>query len=74
MYKARNGFTLHNADTASGWTIRSAEDIATALLERPDFQTVATGILWEAIEQAAADRKEYTDINDLADHITAHHI
>ena len=37
MYKARNGFTLKSAETAQGGTIKSAEDIITALLAFPYF-------------------------------------
>lgn len=74
MYKAKNGFTLLNAETPEGWRISRAEDIITALLSFPYFQTVATGIIWEAIGQAVNDRKEYTDIRDLAQYIAQNYI
>lgn len=73
-YKAKNGFTLLNADTGAGWTIRSAEDILTALLAMPAFETVASGFIWEALNQATEERKEYADINDLAQYLTENYI
>ena len=66
MYKARNGFTLQNADTPDGWTIRSAQDILTALLAFPYFQTVADDFIWEAIAMALEERKEFADIKEFA--------
>ena len=42
MYRAQNGFTLKDETTPSGWKISSVQDIITALLEFPIFQTVAT--------------------------------
>lgn len=74
MYKAQNGFTLNDATTAQGWTIRTPEDIINALLAFPHFQTVAPGLLLEALEQAAESRKEYDNINDLAEHLAAYYI
>ena len=74
MYKARNGFTLKSSETAQGWTIKSANDIMTALLAFPYFQTVATGILWEALDQATTERKEYEDIKDLAEYLAEYYI
>lgn len=74
MYKAQNGFTLNDATTAQGWTIRTPEDIINALLSFPYFQTVAPGLLLEALEQATESRKEYDNINDLAEHLAAYYI
>ena len=74
MYKARNGFTLHSSETPDGWTIRRAEDILTALLSFPIFQTADTGILWEAVGQAVETRKEYADIKDFAQYIAKNYI
>ena len=74
MYKAKNGFTLLDATTPQGWTIQTAEDIVTALLAFPAFQTVAAGFIWEAIEQATNDRKEYANITELAEHLAANYI
>ena len=73
-YRARNGFTLLDADTGKGWEIRTAQDIITALLEYPVFQTVDTGIIWDAIRQAVEIRKEYRDIKDLAEELTTNYI
>jgi len=74
VYKAKNGFTLLNADTPDGWTIRNAQDILTALLSRPIFQTVDTGILWDAVGQAVEARKEYADIKEFADFLAGNYI
>ena len=74
MYKARNGFILHNSMTPGGWRIQQAHDIVNALLVYPEFQTVAAGFIWEALEQSCGDRKEYADIEDLRQHITANYI
>lgn len=75
MYTAQNGFALRD-DTApgGGWTIRTAEDIETALYSFPHFQTVASGILWEAITQAVQDRKEYADIRDFAEYLAKYYV
>jgi len=74
MYKAKNGFTLQNAETPDGWTIRDAQDIMTALLAFPVFQTVDTGILWQALGDATEERKEYADIKDLAEYLATYYI
>lgn len=74
MYKAKNGFTLQNAETPDGWTIKDAQDIMTALLAFPVFQTVDTGILWQALGDATEERKEYADIKDLAEHLATYYI
>ena len=74
MYKAKNGLTLLSAETPDGWTIRTAQDILTALLAFPYFQTVADAFIWEALEQATTDRKEYADIKDLAQYIAENYI
>lgn len=75
MYKAKNGFTLQD-DTApgGGWTIRTAEDIETALLSFPHFQTVASGVLWEQIAQAVEARKEYANITEFAQFLAANYL
>lgn len=74
MYKARNGFILKVDTTAQGWTIRTPEDLITALLAFPVFQTVDTGIIWQALDDATENRKEYDDIQDLADFLAAWYI
>lgn len=74
MYKAKNGFTLIDATTKDGWTISNADDIMTALLSFPCFQTVYTGLLWEAVAESVNDRLVYDDIRDLADHIASNYI
>lgn len=75
MYRAKNGFILQD-DTApgGGWTIRTAEDIETALLSFPVFQTVASGILWEQIAQAVEARKEYANITEFAQFLADNYI
>ena len=73
-YKAKNGFILQDATTPGGWTITTAQDIITALLAYPYYETVATCFLWEALEQAAGDRKEYANIDDLAHYIAENYI
>ena len=74
MYKAKNGFSLDNSETPGGWTIRDAQDILTALLAYPYFQTVDTGILWEKIGQAVDARKEYADIKEFAQFLADNYI
>ena len=51
MYKAKNGLIIKDATTPDGWTIRNADDIITALLSFPYFQTVATCFIVEAMQQ-----------------------
>ena len=74
MYKARNGFILKDDTTAQGWTIRTPQDLITALLAFPVFQTVDTGIIWQALDDATENRKEYDDRQDLADFLAAWYI
>lgn len=74
MYKAKNGLIIKDATTPDGWTIRNADDIITALLSFPYFQTVATCFIVEAMQQAADSRKEYADIKDLAAYIAENYI
>ena len=74
MYKAKNGFILNDDTAPGGWTIKSAQDLETALLSFPYFQTVYTGILWEAIQQAVETRKEYADIKEFAQYIAENYI
>ena len=74
MYKAVNGFTLLDADTGQGWTIRTPQDIITALLAFPVFQTVAEGILWDAIAQAVERRKEFANIREFGEHLLENYI
>ena len=74
MYKAKNGLIIKDATTPDGWTIRNADDIITALLSFPYFQTIATCFIVEAMQQAADSRKEYADIKDLAAYIAENYI
>lgn len=74
MYKARNGFTLQDADTGRGWEIRNAEDILTALLSYPAFQSVPDAIMWRAMDQATRNRKEYANIKEFAEHLLTNYI
>ena len=73
-YKARNGFTLQDADTGRGWEIKTAEDILTALLIFPAFQTISSYYIWDAIDQATTDRKEYADIREFAEYLLMNYI
>lgn len=66
MYKAKNGFILRDNTTPGGWKTERAEDILTALLIYPAFETVADCFIWEAIDQAVQERKEYADISEFA--------
>lgn len=74
MYKARNGFTLIDDQTPDGWTIETPHDIITALLSNPEFETVATDFIFEAIAQAIEIRKDYADIGDLARELITNYI
>ena len=74
MYKAKNGFTLRDETTPGGWRITQAQDILTALLEYPVFQTVATPFIWEAIQNAIEDRREWENVRELAEYIAKHYI
>jgi len=74
MYKAKNGFTLNDSKTPDGWTIKTPQDIVTALLSFPAFETVDSGYIWEAIDQAADSRKEYENIEDFAKYLTENYI
>ena len=74
MYVAKNGFTLLDARTREGWTIRNPDDLITALLAFPVFQTVHEMFLWEAIGQALETRKEYADVRDLAQYLLDHFV
>lgn len=73
-YKARNGFTLQDADTGRGWEIKTAEDVLTALLIFPAFQTISSYYIWDAIDQATTDRKEYADIREFAEYLLTNYI
>ena len=74
MYKAKNGFTLQDDSAPGGWTIKTAQDIETALYSYPHFQTVSWEFLWEAIAQAVQERKEYADIQEFAEYLAANYI
>lgn len=74
MYKAKNGLILKDSKTPAGFNIRSDADIITALLYFPTFQTVATGFIEDALNQAKTDRSEYADIKDLAQHLLTYYI
>ena len=73
-YRAKNGFTLADTMTQWGWEIRNGEDIITALEGLPEFETVAAPCIYEALESAVDERKEYANIQELADYITANFI
>lgn len=73
-FKAKNGFTLADNMTGWGWEIRNGEDIITALEGLPEFETVAAPCIYEALESAVDKRKEYANIQELADYIAANFI
>ena len=60
--------------TKWGWTIKSKEDIVTALMGYGSFADVDAGYISEAVEQAARDRQQYADIEDLAQTILTSYI
>lgn len=74
MYRAKNGFTLHDNTTPAGFDIKTPQDIITALLYYPAFETVATGFIWEALDQAIKERKEYANIDELAEYLATNYI
>ena len=60
--------------TKWGWTIKSRQDIVTALMGYEAFSTTSPGYIEEAIAQAAQDRTNYADIEDLAKTILTKYI
>lgn len=74
MYKGPKGLILKNADTGRGWMIRNLQDILTALYMYPAFETVYSGFIIEAISQAIEDRREYDNIDDLANYLSTNYI
>lgn len=74
-YRAKNGFTLADNMTGWGWEIRNGEDIITALEGLPEFETVATAFIVEALESAVKDgRTQHKNLQDLADTLTKFYI
>lgn len=74
-FKAKNGFTLADNMTGWGWEIRNGEDIITALEGLPEFETVATAFIVEALESAVKDgRTQHKNLQDLADTLTKFYI
>lgn len=74
MYKARNGFILMDSSTRYGWNIETPQDILTALLGYPAFETVYEGFIWEALDMATQERKEYSNIDELAEYLAENYI
>lgn len=66
--------TLKDPATKWGWNIETEEDLLTALMGYSAFDTVYSGFLQEAIEQAAEERTEYENIEDLAKTLLANYI
>lgn len=66
--------TFRNPATKWGWSIESRADIITALMGYSAFDTVYEGFIEEAIDQAAQDRAEYEDIEELAKHLLENYI
>ena len=74
MFKANNGFTLQDAGTKWGWDIKTPEDLITALLGMPQFDTVYSEFICEALKQAMEERLEYANIDDLADYLATNYL
>lgn len=74
MYKGPKGLIIKNDKTPSGWKIQNMQDVETALYSLPAFQTVYSGFLMEAVAQAIQERKEYSNITELAEYIAANYI
>lgn len=66
--------TLKDPATKWGWNIETEEDLLTALMGYSAFDTVYSGFLQEAIDQAAEERTEYENIEDLAKTLLANYI
>lgn len=66
--------TLKDPATKWGWNIETEEDLLTALMGYSAFDTVYGGFLQEAIDQAAEERTEYENIEDLAKTLLANYI
>ena len=60
--------------TKWGWTIKSRQDIITALMGYEAFATVDRAYIADAVDQAAQDSTEYFDIESLAIHILKNYI
>ena len=52
QYKGPRGLIIKNANTGRGWKIRNLQDLETALYMYPAFETVYSGFILEALEQA----------------------
>ena len=66
--------SFYNPETKWGWAIKSRQDIITALMGYEAFATVDRAFIEEAIDQAARDRQQYADIEDLAQTILTSYI
>jgi len=66
--------SFYNPETKWSWTIKSRQDIVTALMGYEAFATVGRAFIEEAIDQAARDRQQYADIEDLAQTILTSYI
>lgn len=63
-----------NAETKSGWTVKSMGDLILALYEYAYFQTVPEEILEDAIIDSAKEGIEFENVHDLAKHIAAAYV
>lgn len=69
---ARN-FCLENVtDNKYGWTIKTDHDLLTALMGRPELESVAPGFIVEALNQL--DNKSYKNVDDLAADLAEHYL
>lgn len=74
QYKGPRGLIIKNANTGRGWKIRNLQDLETALYMYPAFETVYSGFILEALEQALKERKEYENVEDLANFLMENYI
>lgn len=65
---------LKDRKTEWGWDVRTSDDLVLALEGDPYFQTVATPVIEEAVENAMYDRREWESVNEIADYIASNYI
>ena len=74
-YETKSGLALADNMTKWGWEITSASELILALEGLPEFETVATAFIVEALESAINDKRtEFKDVQDLADTLTEYYI
>lgn len=73
-YKSKGGLILKDNRTPDGYYIKSGEDLITYLEGLPDFETVATAFIVEAMAAALEERKEYDSPQDFAEYVAHNYI